>query len=498
MNILLINPELPFQDGPKNNISLGLLFLGSYLKSKRINVTLKDYNAVDFNENEFKTLVKENDFIGFSIMTSQIPHALKLAKIVKESNKILIAGGFHPTMFPKQIIDLGLFDFSVIGEGEVTLYELVIALENKSDLSKVKGIAYKKNDKFKINEKRDLLKMEDLPPLDYSLLGKSVVKKLKDLWVPIATSRGCPHRCSFCINRILKDNQMWRSWNAIRVIKEIKNLVKLGANKFFFWDDNFYVNKKRVEEICDLIVKNKLKIKWFSDIRADYFREGFIDKILLKKIRKAGGVRFGIGAESGSQRVLNYLRKDISIDNLINSAKLCNEVNIEPTYSFIIGLPNESESDVKKTIDVIRRISIVCPKAKFLGPQLFRPYPGSDLYKTCLEYGWDEPKTLNEWNIKISKSFAFNDFNDSPWLKNKNFFKVVWFYSILLTLDRKRINYLFDIYSNSTKKSGLVKKLFKYGLYLLILMGKFRYKTNFYYLPIEVNLLRKYRSILSE
>ncbi len=478
---------------------LGPLHLGTYLQSKNIDVVF--INCIT-NKEWRETLIREietADLAGISATTEHLPHALEICKFIKELRPELpiVMGGTHATLYPAQCVSHSLIDYAIIGEGELSTKDLIDAVVTKVDISKIDGIAYRNGNEVIVNEKSRKFDFRSLPKVDYKLLGENTYKNINKYNVGVLTSRGCPYGCSFCINSLIKEKRIWNYWEPIRVIEEVESLLSLGVKNIAFWDENFFVKKDRVEKILFLIEEKGLKFEWFTNVRADYFREDYINEEFLRRLEKCGLRRIGLGAESGSQKILDYLNKRTTPEQYIKVAKMCSNSKIIPYFSFIIGVPNEDRDDIKETLELIYNIQEACPKAKFAGPQLYRPYPGSTLFNDCVNRGWVPPKTLEEWADNISSNILQSNPFEMPWLEDPEFTRTAWFYSLFLVLSyKKSVSHFLD-YCKNNKHGLAIKTLGSSAIILISALGKFRYKYNFHRFPLEINLLKKFRTALS-
>jgi len=413
------------------NLPMSLMYIGSYLTHKGYKVKILDLNNID-DANCLDSIKKElNDTtaIGVSVMSAQIPNALEISKFIKQINPTIpiIWGGVHPTLYPEQVAKSEFVDFVVRGEGEVTAFELIKTIEGHGNFENIKGITFrsKGNNKIIATDNRELFDINELPAIDWSLLeGVTSFKSLKEIaeftgfGIFMQTSRGCPHRCTFCINKILRTRYRYKRTDL--VLKEIKRLIDMGVNSISFLDEDFFVFKDRVLEILDGIEKKGLKFKWFANVRADYFRPDYINLEFALRLKKCGCEIVSIGAESGSQKILNMLKKDITIKNIHNSAKILNRAGIKAMYSFMIGLPGgETNEDIKKSLQLIQEIMREDVNCLFrVGIQTYRPYPGSELYLECLSEEMCEPSELAEWvdSPFIQTRLNPEHFQEYPWI----------------------------------------------------------------------------------
>jgi radical SAM superfamily enzyme YgiQ (UPF0313 family) len=482
-DIILVNPHLSTLREKKKKTSLnvepplGLVCMGTYLEKEGFSVKVID-GFVDDAKDEIRHNIKNAIFVGFSVMSSQIAHALDLSAFVREidPNIPIVWGGMHPTLFPEQTLKDHLVDFIITKEGEETSTELAQALSNGSkDFSKIQGLGYKEGTKITLNENRLFFDINKMPFLNWKLVNIEQYirteidgKAYKSMY--IHSSRGCPSRCTFCINTIL-NKCIWRSMGSERVLDEIEYLLnEYKINNIWFREENFFSNKTRVKEICEGIKKRGLDFTWLTTVRADYFRPGFLDDEFVKMIKDAGCIRLSLGIESGSRKILNYIKKDETPENAKNSAILCNRHGIKPVFSFMTGLPTETRDDTRDTLELIKTLKKLAPKCDVIGPQVFRPYPGSELYDWCKSNGFKEPKTLREWaDPKILMETGYVSARNLPWIKDPNFTNLI----------SMSVPYAFNMSLKDVVLSGSMQKI------ALSLSGKFRSRMNFWSLPVE-------------
>jgi len=336
----------------------------------------------------------------------------------------------------------------------------------------------------KVNPPRSYVNMEKLPPINYDLIDTSkYIKTDMDgtRMIPYQSSRGCPHRCKFCINPVT-GNQKYRMKSAKKVLDEIEMLIhKYKVNFVNFVDDNFFVNIKRAREICEGLIKRNFNIKWHGECRADYFRPNFVDQKFLDLAVKSGLSILEIGAESGSQRVLDTLGKDITVEQILTSAKMLSKYEIEPSYGFMAGVPGETREEVIATIELAKKIKKICPKTGYVF-SVFTPYPKCELTEELLK----EPKTLREWmNDSIRKLYA-GRFSEKPWHGSK-FIQNIAYFSLVG----------YDIYSDEAMKNYLknFRCIYLYPEIFFILIARIRMKYLFFGLPIDRFLYGAYKDL---
>ena len=453
-----------------------LALAGSLLKAN-FSVKIIDQRVNDNWKTILKNELKNSPIcVGISSMSGfQLNEALKAAEFIKENSNIpIVWGGVHPSLTPRQTLKDKRVDIVVIGEGEATFLELVNSLKKKSSLAKIKGLAYKKDNKIIINPPRPFLNLDKLPNPPYHLINiKDYIsdkKTYKYSSLQYLSSRGCPHRCAFCYNCAF-NKQQYRMQSPKKVIENIKILKKFGIEGIRFDDDNFFFNKKRVEEILKLMLKEKINLKWFSTTRANYVA-AYDDKF-LELMKSSGCFELAIGAESGSERILKLIKKDITLEQTYKTAGKCLKYGITPIFSFVMGFPTETNEDRKATFKVIDNLRKM--KALVNGIFIYTPNPGTELYELSKKYGLKEPSSLEEW-----RNYRFDQSN-LPWLTKQQ------------EKELKTLYYLARFALFGGKLGAHFKNpLLKLATKTLILSAKFRWQHKFFKFPLEWRLLDKY------
>ena len=475
--ILLINP--PFNIDKENydsSISVGLLSIASHLDDQGIDVEIVDgvrqKNYLDL----IKEKIKNCNYAGISVMTTQVANALKISKVIKDLNPScqIIWGGAHPSFFIQSTVEHKLIDIVGFGEGEITVAEIM----SGKPLSEINGIAYKENQEIKVNSPRALHDPKLMTLFNWDLEPKEILEHL--YLIPSLTSRGCPHRCTFCINAILKNR--WRPRSSEQVLKDLKIIKSkpyFKNKKLRFWDENFFTDINRAKEIIQSMIDQNLITPWETTVRCNYLKEGRIDENFIKKLKQSGCYLLSFGAESGCPRILKKIKKDITPEEIIKSAKMALKHGIIPQYSFMIGLPGETKSDMKATLKLIDKLVKMSPQIQILGPQAFRPYPGSELYQECLDSGWQAPQNLEEWANLAENELNYLNVRNFPWVKHKNFVESMEAYV------RFGAHNIKSAMGSTIKSNKFLKALF-------VLICQIRWKLKFFWFPIEFKLAKKF------
>ena len=339
------------------------------------------------------------DVVGIEIPFSGWSRtAFAVAEVAKSVCKdaVVYLDGQHPSAMPKECLSNPNTDFVVIGERENTVVELVNGLEQElEDFSKVKGLGFVKNGKPVLTAQRPVV--EDLDSLPFParhLLPMDVYTEAVrenplrgEIYKPMTimiTSRGCPFNCVFCSNCIVWGKR-WRGRSPENVVAEIEHVVKdYGIEQIDFYDDNMTLDKKRMEGICDLIVKRHVQVEWFTPngIRADT-----LDEVLLRKMKRAGCKAIRLAPESGVQRVVDdVIGKNLDLKSVEQAVVLSKKVGLRVGLFFVIGLIGETKADIKETIRFAYKL-------RRLGADSFifsiaTPIYGTQLYEKAKQGGF--------------------------------------------------------------------------------------------------------------
>ena len=364
-------------------LPLGIGVLASVLEKNKFDVKIIDCVPENLSLEELKERIdrEKPDLIGITATILSYDAALETGKKLK--NYKIVIGGPHFPSVPEKVMQEECFDFGVIGEGEETILELCNALKYDKDFSKINGLVYRENGEIKINKRRDLIKNLDELPFPalhlYPDLKKYTPMPGGYKQLPFAhmiTSRGCPYRCVYCDRSVFGNR--FRSQSPERVIKEIEFLVeKYGVKEIKFYDDTFTMDMERVSKICDLIIEKGIKITWSCSTRVDR-----VNKELLMKMKKAGCWQIDYGLESGDQRMLNIMKKGITLEQSRNAAKWTKEAGIRLRAFIILGMPGETNESIRNTIDFVKelRVDVVAFYALMI-------YPGNELYDMVKKEG---------------------------------------------------------------------------------------------------------------
>lgn len=387
--VLLIRPNHT-QDKKDTYVTfpLGLAYIGAVLLKNGCKVQVIDLTLEDVNYDNLAERVKgfNPDIIGISALSFEYAQVRKLSSYLKKiiPCKIILGGTivFNYDLILRKI-DV---DICVIGEGELTIVDL---LENLSSLAEVKSIAYRDNGQIIRTAPRELIRDLDAIPFpayelfdmdkyskllmnDAYISHKYLPKKKVHRKMSLEASRGCPFACDFCSNLF----RTIRRRSADGVIEEIRYLKeRYDIDIFGFYDELFFSNKDAVYEFCQKI--RPLEVGWHALFRVDT-----VDRESLEMLKKSGCLEITFGVESGSEKILKNMNKKVSPAQVENTLRDALEVGLPVDMSLILGYPGEDKDSVHDTIDLLKRIGY--PGIRF---RYITPYPGSPLYNRCIENG---------------------------------------------------------------------------------------------------------------
>lgn len=413
-DILGVYPKTGY-DIKNSSVELPLGLLSTVAALQEYDVKILDQRVDDnFESHIMDELSKGPRVVLIPSMTgTQLKYALDISHIVKNSSKaVVLWGGVHATLMPEQTIGHKLIDMIVIGESEFVMQNLLHALDGKTPLENVDGIAYKENGTIKMNKAAKQPDPNLIPEVPYHLVDvENYVKSggiafhENERTLPFISSRGCPYTCTFCSTAgISKGN--WRSMTAELTYERVMKMVKkYNLNVVKFYDENFTSNPKRAERIAELI---KGEVGWSMQAR--------MDNMLITDMKKLeeGGLRVvEPGVESGSDRILKLVNKAESKATMIAANRKLAQTNIKAFYNFMMGFPGETYEELMETIDLALLLIKENPNAHITQFYIFVPYLGAPLFDYAVQQGFKVPQTLEEW-VAFSRQQTY-----TPWIQDK-------------------------------------------------------------------------------
>jgi len=342
---------------------------------------LNDLSRKIWKEIELTVAEYRPTVVGISAKSQNFKSALIVAGLVKKLNEqaVVIMGGAHPSMVGTDLLNYPEVDIGVIGEGEITIVELLNAIEAQGELDDIQGIVYRRHGQVIRNPQRELIANLDSLcfPHEYAPeILKDYNKYPKMAFKNIFAIRGCPYNCFFCGSRNIWSRKV-RFRSPENVVKEIKGLEKIGLKYIHFDDDTFGVSPKYINGLCNALMQHCPGIKWSCEIPVQLVNE---ENISLMK--DAGCFSIQMGIESGNNDILSLIRKNITIEEALDACDLIKKKGIALQVFFIVGFLQDTEETLRDTITAMRKI-----KCDAISYSIFTPYPGTEAFELCKKKG---------------------------------------------------------------------------------------------------------------
>jgi len=394
-SVVLIEPMGNTSNVFENYMQLpltGILYLGTILYNNGYDVTILNEHILGRHIDLFQV---HADVYCISALTVSANRAKLLAaqfrRIYPQSR--IIVGGIHPSLLPDEFTDVA--DHIVIGEAEEIIVDLVAG-----------------NVKEQIVTGKPVEDMNSLPLINFRLLQGYENLSI----IPIMTSRGCPFDCNFCtVTKIF--GKKFRMQSVERIIEEIKHARSIfKAHQFFFYDDNFTANRKRIDELCDSLLAQKIEITWDAQVRSDMAKQ----PDLLAKMARAGCKRVYVGFESISDETLKALQKSQTKKDIEDSIRMFHTYGIKIHGMFMFGEDSDTLDTIHDTVDFALKHEI--DTVQFM---ILTPFPGTQIYdkivaeKRLYHKNWDyydgmyivfQPKNLTAVRLQEETVKAYKQF----------------------------------------------------------------------------------------
>jgi anaerobic magnesium-protoporphyrin IX monomethyl ester cyclase len=401
MKILLFNPPTPEgkrfiregrctqEEGAWGTLwpPLSLASAAAVLERAGHVVKLKDFPAEDSGLRELDTLVRSwhPELAIWSSATPSINSDLAFAALLKKELPGIITCTFGThvgTLMEECFTAFPDLDYIIRGEPELTVQELVKALEGKKAAEGVPGLAFRRQGKeLVVTEARALPKnLDDIPDPAWHLLNLNAYRlPLKGhKFLMVVPTRGCPYACSFCTTHSYYGSQLRRRSPA-RVVQEIRrNVESFGVRDFLFWSDTFTLDRQYVKDLCQAFLDAKLDISWACNSRVDT-----ADLETFKIMKRAGCWMVSYGIESSSQDVLNLSKKGAEVQDVGQAVRWTKDAGLMATGHFVLGLPGDTPASIQETIDFSNTLGL-----DFAQYYCAVPFPGSSLYTEAKKNGW--------------------------------------------------------------------------------------------------------------
>lgn len=343
----------------------------SGIKAKFIDEQIED-NVVRRAAEHTKNMERPYIF-GFSVLTAALKNAISVSKELKRlyPDSVILFGGIHPTALSEEVLSYPHMDAVLQGEGEHSLLEFYKCIKTGKDFTHIKGLSYKKNGQIIHNERAPLIDdLNSLPQFPYHLF----TNKKYDLGFVIS-SRGCPHRCIFCSNRITTGRK-YRIRSADAIIDEIDMLYhKYNRRYILFLDDNLLVSKERIYTLLEEIKRRDFHKKLTFNFQA---RGDNVNYKLLKDLYSGGFRSVFFGLETASENIMKVIKKGETVAECVEAVKMAKEIGFHVSATFIYALPTETHKDRMDCVELSKRLQL--DMVRFNNAT---PYPGTELYETA-------------------------------------------------------------------------------------------------------------------
>lgn len=381
---------------------VGLVTLATVLKEASFPVKIIDQNLTHLTDEYLRKRLEDCSLAGISITTPTMTPGLKLAERIKSlvPNTKVVMGGVHVTLRPDDVMSSPAVDYAIEGEGELPLTYLAESLLKEGrEPDEFPGLWRRDRSgrPIKSADREYLKDLDDLPTPDFTTLEKLRYNYPDALFspvLPIITSRGCPGRCTFC-NALFLWGRKLRMRSAEKVVQDFKNLYeKHRVKEIHIWDDNFISNRERVREIARLIGEEGLKFRFAfpNGVRLD-----FIDEEIVTLLKKMGTYSLAVGVESGSQRILDQMKKNITLEKIEERFRILKSFKFEIWAFFLLGMPDETAETIQETIDFA--IKLDPDVAKF---HILKPYPETEVTQELFDKGFILNSNYEEYGIHLA------------------------------------------------------------------------------------------------
>jgi radical SAM superfamily enzyme YgiQ (UPF0313 family) len=392
------------RQGEETIPGMGMLVLAALARTRGYRVHLVDAKEQGASVDDVSRRIAalRPDYLGISATTISVTNGARIAARVKQlvPGVVTVVGGAHVSAIPERTLEaFPSFDFGVAGEGEVSLFELLRRLENGTLTDDVPGLAYRRDGRVCANLRAPYIDDLDALPLPaWDLLPDFPHRFQPSLFsyprTPVATlitSRGCPFSCSFCDRST--SGKRGRMHGVEYVVRLCRHLVGLGVRHIIFLDDLFTVRKQRVVDLCHAFLDEGFTFSWSCNSHPN-----LLDSDTMKLMRRAGCWQIAYGIESGSQRILDVVKREVRIPRMRETLRMTRAAGIRAKGYVMIGHPTEGLDSLRETADFLKVVELdICQITKFT------PYPGTPAYPTIRTHGtFDE-----DWERMNAMNFTF-------------------------------------------------------------------------------------------
>ncbi|WP_067072662.1 B12-binding domain-containing radical SAM protein [Methanoculleus horonobensis] len=412
MKILLINVALR-PKSPVKFLPLGLAYIGTALKNAGFTFDLLDVDAYRYSDDEIRAFLAKNhyDVILMGCIITGYKTIKEYARMIREfyPDSIIIAGNSVADSIPDILLSKTETNIAVIGEGDITIVELLDALENGKALATVQGIVFKTRDSkiYRTPDRPPIKNLSEIPIIDYSMWDMEAyiegyrnslneptpLPRSEIRGIAVNTARGCVNRCTFCYHVFRNVPYRHRPWK--HVIEEVRHLIEnYRINYIGFHDELTFSSKHSVREFIEAVKGSGLHFFWTADCRGNLFTLEE-DLELLQTLKEIGCVGMGYSLESSCPEILAAMNKNMTPEQFTFQTSLFIKAGIPAWTSLVFGFPQETPETIKSTIDCCIQNGIY-PSAGYL-----LPFPGSEMYQHAIDRGIIDKDDEEEYLLKL-------------------------------------------------------------------------------------------------
>ncbi|MFH1060054.1 MAG: radical SAM protein [Pseudomonadota bacterium] len=466
--ILLVYPKLGMSGSLVRHLPLSLLYAAVDCLKNGYEIDILDIRLEPGHWRErLRQLLKADVLlVGISVLTgSPIINALEISRLVKEVRPDLqvVWGGPHATFNSREVLSEPSVDYVVSGYGSKSLWRLASHLNGdvgSASLAEIGGLSYRSQGQVVTVAPEPSFELIDYRDIPYHLIEKDLDRygqlDSRQKIFPLYSALGCPYQCAFCSSpaqyRPMKVKYV--TLPVAQVVDHIEFVNRVyGADYIYFIDDDSFVNLEHVDAVISEITRRGINVKLG-------FRGARINEIMkmsddfLNRLAKAGTDIMHIGAESGSQRILDLINKNCTVDNIVEvNRKMARHPEILAAYNWIVGLPGESCEDLRLSQQLMLKLVKENPRALIFIPNKFRPLPGTKLYDLALANGYQKPERLEQW----ANTEAEGDYR-APWYSDEQAANIDMMQICSYFIDNK----VFKVTVGNTFKYKLIKLAAKF------------------------------------
>ena len=471
---------------------MGLMLVAQTLKNAGYNVVVFDGNFdPDYKDVILKTTKNNSSdivFIGFYLAFLQIKDFIDLLEAIKSQwpQITTLVGGPFPAVFPEMTSEYDLIDIVCWGDGAEVSVQVADAIRSGKEWSEIPNLCFKKNGQIQKNPKsisdslhkdnhihiEEFLDLEKYVHKFDVYLGRNKNPRIKRA-MPILTGLGCSYRCTFCEHALMGNRH--HALGAKDIVEQMNYYhEKYNVDSFAFFDEEFLSDKERIFELTDLLKKNKNKFYWGAQVRASDVHEKYINKDRLQQIEDSGCIRFSMGVESGSPRMLKKIKKGLTPELVMRAANLGRDSKIVFSYSFIVNLPTETNEELQMTINLAKKLLAIKRNSFVSAIHHYFAYPGTPL---AIEAEEKSGYRLEEnFNLEAFANLDMPEYSQkvNPTVMDGN-------------RESRIVHFEYSVLPYEFKLNGkaIICNSFK-------IIGGIRYFFNFYAFPLEVSLRKLY------